>query len=230
VAGELHRKFGVESTDRETIIRWLRELTQLDEPQIDQICCMLDIDVQRYLAQQRPYLTRGEIRSLQADGFAIGAHGTTHVRLNLLPEEKRDEPASDSTNCPSRTLVHGAPAAPERTVPPTMEHEIVQSCRSVGQWTGRDSVPFAFPFSGDGIGRDRLESLRRTHAEVSLLFDRRGFRPDRDFVVHRIIADASDPATPECTMLPRLIRREYCREARRRFVQAIHSTRVSPSH
>jgi hypothetical protein len=89
--------------------------------------------------------------------------------------------------------------------------EIVDSCRLIASLTGTASVPFAFPFSGDEVSRTELRAIREQHPEVGLLFDRRGFRRDEPFIVHRIVAD-NPPDSPMCN-LPNLLRREYQRQA-----------------
>ena len=67
--------------------------------------------------------------------------------------------------------------------------EIVGSCRIVHDMTGRDSVPFAFPFSGDGVDRAFLDDLRREHSFIGLMFDTKKLKPDRPFIFHRIWVD-----------------------------------------
>src|SRR5262249_20909405 len=58
------------------------------ESQIDRICEVLGIDWRLYLEKRRPYLTQGEIKSLAAQGFKIGAHTRGHPRLaDLSPAE-----------------------------------------------------------------------------------------------------------------------------------------------
>jgi hypothetical protein len=57
------------------------------EPQIDAACRVLGVDCDRYLAQQRPYLTTDEVKQLQAAGFTIGAHSVTHARLGTQQRE-----------------------------------------------------------------------------------------------------------------------------------------------
>jgi peptidoglycan/xylan/chitin deacetylase (PgdA/CDA1 family) len=187
----------------------LSSLTIFDEPLIDRACELLGVDWRRYLVEHRPYLTGDEIPSLAAAGFTIGAHGVTHARLTDVPSEKQ---GTDSATLP---LCHSATLSACRT--PNTEHrtltsELVHSCRTIAALTGRASVPFAFPFSGDGICRNELRAIREQHPEVGLLFDRRGFRPDGAFIVHRVIAD-EPPETNESN-LENLLRREYERQAR----------------
>jgi peptidoglycan/xylan/chitin deacetylase (PgdA/CDA1 family) len=57
-----------------------------DADAIDEICLQLGVDVDEYLRTATPYLSSAQVRTLAADGFTIGAHGTNHVPLNLLPQ------------------------------------------------------------------------------------------------------------------------------------------------
>jgi peptidoglycan/xylan/chitin deacetylase (PgdA/CDA1 family) len=69
------------------------------------------------------------------------------------------------------------------------EREIVESCRIVRDMTGQANVPFAFPYSGEGIDRTWLEELRRKHDFIGLFFDTGGLRNDAPFVVQRVFGE-----------------------------------------
>lgn len=91
-----------------------------------------------------------------------------------------------------------------------LERDIVTSCSEVAALTGRESVPFAFPFTGGGIRRDWLDQIRRDHGEVGLFFDVGGFRREGDLVWHRF--DADSPQEPMAATM----RRGYLRAILRR--------------
>ena len=223
-------------------IHWLKDLPHDDEPTINDVCQILDIDTHLFLREHRPYLTTAQIEQLIAEGFTIGAHGVTHARLSdLIGEEPRAgseecsgvrDTGCESTSCsPVRSSLtpetrNPKPSAFTRHLPP-FDSEIVDSCRVVAELTGRESVPFAFPFSGDGVPRADLAAIRDKHPHVAMIFDRRGFRADVEFVVHRIIAD-SPLATPEqgTSNLRALVHREYVREARAAISRARRSNGV----
>ena len=136
--------------------RWVLARGAAEEGAIDDACAALGVDAGEFLRRRRPYLTSGEVRSLAADGFAIGGHGRAHVRLGSL----------------------GSASA--------VEEEIVASCRVAAGLAGRDRAPFAFPFHGVDVGRDLLGAIRAAHPVVGTLFDTGGVSRDRDFVVPRI--------------------------------------------
>ena len=206
-------------------ISWIKRLTCFDEPTIDAVCECLGVDCQRFLDEQRPYLTTDEVLSLADAGFTVGAHGVTHTRLSdLLGTERRAESEESRAEGNEQKAVSSSPLTPDTRHPtpsadtrhPTLfDSEIVDSCRIMAELMGRESVPFAFPFSGDCVPRAGLAAIRDNHPQVGMIFDRRGFRADTEFVVHRIIAD-KPPASAErgASNLPSLIRREYVREAR----------------
>ena len=66
---------------------WVLQLKHTDEPIVDRVCRLLDIDVAGALRTQRPYMTVDEIRELHADGFTIGGHSVTHAPLWELHED-----------------------------------------------------------------------------------------------------------------------------------------------
>jgi peptidoglycan/xylan/chitin deacetylase (PgdA/CDA1 family) len=72
------------------------------------------------------------------------------------------------------------------------EWEIVQSCRTIRDLTGQTSVPFAFPYFGEGLDRRWLAELRERHPFVGLFFDTQGQRRDLPIVVQRIFGERID--------------------------------------
>jgi peptidoglycan/xylan/chitin deacetylase (PgdA/CDA1 family) len=73
-------------------ILWLRRQQQSAEPIIDRICLDLGIDVEAYLANEQPYLTRAQIAEMQAEGFVFGAHTRRHAKpATLSPDEQAAE-------------------------------------------------------------------------------------------------------------------------------------------
>jgi len=62
----------------------LLELPASEESLVRGLLARLGIDSRSYLQRAQPYLTTDQIRQLHADGFAIGAHGCSHRRLQDL--------------------------------------------------------------------------------------------------------------------------------------------------
>ncbi|MAV34964.1 MAG: hypothetical protein CMJ59_05855 [Planctomycetaceae bacterium] len=73
--------------DIPAIRQWLLDLGPENGSSLDATCRILGIDVEAFLKQRRPYLTRDEVRSLRSSGFTIGAHGTAHCHLAGLPHD-----------------------------------------------------------------------------------------------------------------------------------------------
>ena len=134
---------------------WFADLTFAKRHCLDALCDMLEADVDAYLSDHRPYLTRDEVRTMSAEGFTIGAHSKTHRELWLLGEG--DE----------------------------MEREIAESCAEVCALTGKPSAPFSFPYQSNQISRALLAQVRARHPQIGLMFDTHGFRRDSEFVVAR---------------------------------------------
>jgi peptidoglycan/xylan/chitin deacetylase (PgdA/CDA1 family) len=66
------------------LLRWLLELPPGKESLVTGLLGRLGIDSCSYLQKAQPYLTTNQIRQLHSDGFAIGAHGCSHRRLQDL--------------------------------------------------------------------------------------------------------------------------------------------------
>ena len=140
-------------------VSWIKRLRLSDEARIDGICELCGVDVTNFLTTRRPYMTQAQVQQLCADGFAIGAHTRRHPYLAEL----------DS--------------------PQEIREEIVQSCRFVRELTGAERVPFAFPFSGDGVERALLRSILADYRFIGPFFDTHGIMPTEPFIYNRILAD-----------------------------------------
>lgn len=159
---------------------WMMSLTLLEEVIIDAVCTLLEVDPQAYLRHRRPYLSSGEIRQLIADGFTIGAHTMRHPELSKLHDE------------------------------PSVEAEIVDSCRVIQEMTKANRVPFAFPYSADGLDRSFLRELIQKHDVIGPLFDTHGITEELPFMRARIWGDVPRHAGS-------LIRQAYVEESQRRL-------------
>jgi len=63
---------------------WLLTIQPAESALLDLLCRRLDIDAAGYVDKVKPYLSTGQILQLRSDGFAIGAHGCSHRRLQDL--------------------------------------------------------------------------------------------------------------------------------------------------
>jgi peptidoglycan/xylan/chitin deacetylase (PgdA/CDA1 family) len=87
------------------------------------------------------------------------------------------------------------------------EQEIVESCRIIHTLTGQASVPFAFPYFGEGLDRRWLANLRQKHPFIGLFFDTQGLRRDSPGVVQRVFGERIE----ESGSIDRLLRRAWLR-------------------
>jgi peptidoglycan/xylan/chitin deacetylase (PgdA/CDA1 family) len=89
--------------------------------------------------------------------------------------------------------------------------EIIESCRIVCEWAGQDQVPFAFPFSGDGVDRTFLAHLRRENPHIGLIFDTKKLKRETD-ICHRIWVDKPVPGISSEKNLSHWLHDAYVRE------------------
>lgn len=82
---EIGRTFSQEMPDVRSFVRWIKLNKSGDVGVTDQISQMLEIDLEQYMREHEPYLTREEICGLAEDGFTIGSHSTSHAKLNSVP-------------------------------------------------------------------------------------------------------------------------------------------------
>jgi peptidoglycan/xylan/chitin deacetylase (PgdA/CDA1 family) len=195
---EIARLFGAQVHSDEELIARLQAATWTEEPAIDAACGTLGIDPGAYLRTVCPYLTLAQVHTLAADGFTIGAHGTSHQQLGLMTEEE------------ARAEIITACAAVSKLVPGT------------GSTT---KVPFAFPFNGRGVKREMMRTIRDSNPQVGLFFDSTELALEPEFVINRLVVDDPGGATEHSSNLPARIRRAYAREiVRPLFPQHARST------
>lgn len=70
-----------------------------------------------------------------------------------------------------------------------IESEIVQSCAFASRLLGLTGVPFAFPFSADGVDRNMLQSISDRNPSVTRMFGTGGLAGDAPYLINRIWAD-----------------------------------------
>lgn len=166
-------------TELDGFRNWFDNLSFEKGPWIDLLCEILGADVDTYLAEHQPYLTREQTRCMAHEGFTIGAHSKTHRELWLI----------DETN--------------------EMEREIAESCAEICAITGKSAAPFSFPYQSNRISRRVLAEMRQRNPHVGLLFDTHGFRKDSPFIVARQCFDNPVGAPPGGSNLSLAMRHAY---------------------
>jgi peptidoglycan/xylan/chitin deacetylase (PgdA/CDA1 family) len=137
----LRARFGLTAKSPADMQAWLFGLDFAKRHIIDAACECLGIDVQAFLRDRRPYMSRDQIAQLHADGFTIGAHTTDHPELGRLADWNE------------------------------VRRQVRESCDVVRAITGRTRVPFAFPFNGLNLPHAALRALRDETGSIDLMYD-----------------------------------------------------------
>jgi peptidoglycan/xylan/chitin deacetylase (PgdA/CDA1 family) len=95
--------------------------------------------------------------------------------------------------------------------PAEIERQVVESCNAVRAVTMKKKVPFAVPFSLDGLDRALLADIARRNPQVGRFYGTAGFMPEPSGFANRLVADAPPPSrhpgrTSIRTRLPKKIR------------------------
>ena len=178
----ISREFDVSFHDDAAFLVWIDRLSAAQVKEMDALCEAAGVDVAAFLKTARPYMTRDQILQLHRDGFTIGAHTRTHPRLWEMSD------------------------------PSEIDREIVESCAAIRDLTGQPRVPFAFPFNGLWMDRDRIDIIRKKCGFIDLVFDTNNLMKDRDFMVNRIWVDSPEGAVAGRSNLPRMLRRAHALE------------------
>jgi peptidoglycan/xylan/chitin deacetylase (PgdA/CDA1 family) len=142
------------------IRRAIRDPDSGAEEILDRLCARLEVDVEGFLATERPYLTTEQVRQMAAEGFTIGGHTRLHWHMGSTRGEDR------------------------------IESEIVESCRVVAEITGAERVPFAFPYDAVGVDRAFLAGVLERNPFLGRLFGTGALSIDAPFMVNRMLADS----------------------------------------
>lgn len=168
-------------------------------------------------------VSEGPIIDRLCDAIGVDTQGYLKVNTPYLTEVQIKELASDGFTIGAHGKSHRKLG---RLTPGEVEAEILESCQRVGEITGQAEIPFSFPHSAEGIDRDFLKSLRENHRNLGLLFDTKGFRRDREFILNRIWVEAPKYNLDEHSPLPVILRRAYIEYS----VKALDSRRAKFLH
>lgn len=75
-------------SNHKNLKKFLHQASYKDHLILDQIANIFEFDFDHFLRQNQPYMTLGQIKELQDDGFLIGAHGMDHREFFLSSEEE----------------------------------------------------------------------------------------------------------------------------------------------
>jgi len=73
--------------------------------------------------------------------------------------------------------------------PAEIERQIVESCDAVRAITKQEKIPFAVPFSLDGLDRAHLLDIVRRNPQVGRIYGTSGLMPEPNGFLNRIVAD-----------------------------------------
>ena len=82
--------------NNQNLQQFLHHTVYTDHWLLDQIAKIFDIDFNHFMTHHQPYMTLGQIKELQDDGFLIGAHGMDHREFFLSSEEEIMDQISSS--------------------------------------------------------------------------------------------------------------------------------------
>jgi len=75
--------------DKKTFRQKILELSYSDNLVLDELLEVCEIDLKKYLQETRVYLSLKELRSLNKDGFSIGAHSVDHPLFSEISLEEQ---------------------------------------------------------------------------------------------------------------------------------------------
>lgn len=166
---------------RAAFIKKLQSLSGLETESMDAACRDLGVDIEKYLDEQKPYMTTEEIRRMVTDGFTLGAHGVTHIRFDQLSEEALRAEILDS--CRFVQEMTG-----EEQVPLALPFDTKGVDRDFLRRLRKDNPLIGLMFGTSGLQKDEPFIVHRI--EVGLRTDAPAHRSDIPELIGRAYARA----------------------------------------
>jgi peptidoglycan/xylan/chitin deacetylase (PgdA/CDA1 family) len=69
--------------------KWILSAKHNQSNQLDELAILLNVDFVSFLKKEKPYLEISELKKLQEEGFAIGAHSMNHPEYQYINEEEQ---------------------------------------------------------------------------------------------------------------------------------------------
>ena len=157
----------------------------------------------------------------------VGADSDDYLaqRAPYLTEKQIRELAADGHEIGAHSVTHrDFQVLTEREI----EDEVVTSCNIVAAITGHTPVPFAVPFTLEGLDRDLLLRIQRAHPVVGRIFGTAGFKQEPPGLLNRVVADSPNAASDGRSNLPILFREAHAARAHDRLSR--FAARVLRSH
>jgi hypothetical protein len=89
---------GLSSSSIQDFMKALNKIKNQQNPKMDQLCEIMNIDVQEFLTSQQPYLNKAQIRELIQQGFEFGAHSKSHPYYSELTLKEQIFETEESIN------------------------------------------------------------------------------------------------------------------------------------
>ena len=71
-------------TSKEDLISHIKKIKYSKRSQVTEILSLLNINIQDYLKENKPYITKDQIQEMMDDGFYFGSHSFTHPPFDQL--------------------------------------------------------------------------------------------------------------------------------------------------
>ncbi len=140
---------GSSMISRKQFRSWLFSLEKIDEPKIDGVCRVMEMDIDAFLKKQQPFMTVEQVKQLVAEGFGVGAHGRGHAEwANLSREQMKAEITESSRIVKEWTGQQFLPFAfPFNvvTLDPQMPDEVMAECPFIRGFFGLPEMQLSLP-------------------------------------------------------------------------------------
>ncbi len=93
---KLKESIGKQLPELPSLFSWIKSMANNDPNFIDDLCEILNINIDEYLRTMKPYMTSDEILRLSQDGFTIGSHSLGHEDFKKLTDYEVEHNIVDS--------------------------------------------------------------------------------------------------------------------------------------
>lgn len=93
---QLSKILSIKYSTKQDFFKTLKETKYADRNKINEVLNFLNIDIQNYLQNKKPYVTKNQIQEMINDGFYFGGHTMSHPPLYQITFEEQKAEIIDS--------------------------------------------------------------------------------------------------------------------------------------
>lgn len=97
VSESFENQFGNRIKDKKELIEFIKNIGRDEEEDLAQVSIILGFNPKEYIEENPLYLTEEQIKLMHSEGFTIGSHTRSHIKLGLIDEDLMEKEIVESS-------------------------------------------------------------------------------------------------------------------------------------